>query len=62
MTRRRWSRSDMQTLRTSYGRVPARIIAQRLGRTTDAIRRRAFEWGLQIDPQRKGELMRAART
>lgn len=62
MTRRQWTRSEMRTLRRDYGRIPASVIARRTGRTVDAIRRRAFEWGLQMPLDRRGKLMRAARA
>jgi hypothetical protein len=47
-TRRRWTKPEMQTLRTQYGVVPARQIAASLNRTVDAIHRRAWEWGLEM--------------
>jgi hypothetical protein len=57
-TRRRWTRSDMQALRQQYGQVPATRIAASLGRTVDAIHRRAWEWGLEMPAENRGALMR----
>jgi len=60
--RRRWTRSDMQALRQNYGQVPATRIAASLGRTVDAIHRRAWEWGLETTQEQRTRLMRGART
>ena len=61
-TRRRWTRADMQTLRQNYGQVPAKRIAAFLGRTVDAIHRRAWEWGLETTQEQRNSLMKGARA
>ena len=60
--RRRWSPSDMQALRQHYGHIPAKRIAASLGRTVDAIHRRAWEWGLETTQEQRRALMKGARA
>jgi hypothetical protein len=60
-TRRRWTRPEMQALRQQYGQVPATRIAASLGRTVDAIHRRAWEWGLETTQEQRNRLMKGAR-
>lgn len=62
VVRRRWTKAEMKTLREQYGSVPARHIAAALGRTVDAIHRRAWEWCIEMPAQNRAILMRAART
>ena len=60
--RRRWAKADMAYLQAHYGHIPATRIAASLGRTVDAIHRRAWEWGLETTQEQRNRLMRGART
>lgn len=55
-TRRRWTKPEMRQLRTQYGHIPARQIAESLGRTVDAIHRRAWEWCIEMPPENRPAL------
>lgn len=58
--RRRWTKPEMRQLRQDYGRVPARQIAESLGRTVDAIHRRAWEWAIEMPRENRPMLTRMA--
>ena len=52
----------MAYLQAHYGHIPATRIAASLGRTVDAIHRRAWEWGLETTQEQRNSLMKGARA
>lgn len=52
---RRWTQTECELLRTHYGKMSSRELAELLGRTHEAVQQKAHKLGLQFNYQNKVE-------
>jgi methylphosphotriester-DNA--protein-cysteine methyltransferase len=49
MTKRKWTNTDLRTMKSMAGKQRARTVARKLRRTEGAVTQKAFTIGLSLD-------------